>query len=51
MSHNPGDLDEWHISQMATQIKLTKKQFVDLVDCPLLEKDLIEIYLIKKELF
>lgn len=45
MSHNPGDLDEWHITQMAKQVKLKKNQFIDLIDCPLIEEDLIKIYL------
>jgi hypothetical protein len=29
------DLDDHLLSQMARQVSLTKKQFVDLVDCPL----------------
>jgi hypothetical protein len=29
------DLDDHLLNQMARQVSLTKKQFVDLVDCPL----------------
>jgi hypothetical protein len=35
-SHGRGiDLDDHLIGQMARQVSLTKKQFVELVDCPL----------------
>ena len=50
ISHNSGDLTEWHIKMMSKQTKLNRQQFIDLVKCPLLEKDLIGIYLKAKEL-
>ena len=35
-SHGRGfDLDDYLLSQMARQVSLTKKQFLELVDCPL----------------
>jgi hypothetical protein len=44
MSHNPGDLNDYLIGRMADQLKLEKNDFVELVKCPLLEENLIEIY-------
>ncbi len=34
-SHSGKDLDDSLLALMAKQIKLTKKQFLELVDCPL----------------
>jgi hypothetical protein len=35
-SHGRGfDLDDFLLGQMARQVSLTKKQFLELVDCPL----------------
>ena len=50
ISHNSGDLSDWHISKMSKQVKLNRQQFIDLVKCPLKEKELIEIYIKAKEL-
>jgi hypothetical protein len=50
ISHNSGDLSEWHINKMSHQIKLNRQQFIELVNCPLLEDDLIRIYLKSNEL-
>jgi len=33
MSHNPGDLDEWLITQMARQLKIQKNDFVEVLNC------------------
>ncbi len=39
-SHGRGfDLDDSLLAQMARQVGLTKKQFLDLVDCPLSRDD------------
>jgi predicted RNA binding protein YcfA (HicA-like mRNA interferase family) len=35
VSHNGQDIDDGLIGQMAKQIKLNKKDFLDLVKCPL----------------
>ena len=45
MSHNPGDLDDWHISWMAKQTKLSKKEFVDVGECPMSADELLKLYL------
>jgi len=45
MSHNPGDLDEWLISNMAKQLKLEKNDFVEVVKCSIDKDDLLSIYL------
>jgi len=50
MSHNPGDLEDWHISKMADQLKLKKNEFVELVNCTLKEDDLISTYLTLKKI-
>lgn len=34
-SHGGRDLDDYLLGQMAKQCKLSKKDFLDLVDCPL----------------
>lgn len=34
-SHSGKDLDDNLLSMMAHQVRLTKKQFLDLIDCPL----------------
>lgn len=34
-SHGGRDLDDYLLGQMAKQCKLNKKEFLDLVDCPL----------------
>ena len=36
-------VDTWFISQMAHQLRLTKKQFLDLIDCTLDEEGYREI--------
>jgi hypothetical protein len=33
------DLSNYHVAQMAKQCKLSKKEFVDLVQCPLSKSD------------
>jgi len=50
MSHNPGDLNEWLISQMAGQLKLTKNDFIEVVKCSIDGDKLLKIYLRSKEL-
>jgi hypothetical protein len=50
MSHNPGDLNEWLISQMAHQLKLSKNDLVEVVKCTIDGDKLVRIYLTKKEL-
>jgi hypothetical protein len=43
ISHNSGDIDNYLIKRMASQCKLTKSQFIDLAQCPLSEKEYLEI--------
>jgi len=39
-SHGRGfDLNDYLLAQMARQVSLTKKQFLELVDCPLSRED------------
>jgi hypothetical protein len=37
------DLDEYLIKQMSNQCKLTKKQFADLVNCPMSQDEYLAI--------
>ncbi|HEX8362129.1 MAG TPA: hypothetical protein VF613_18565 [Longimicrobium sp.] len=34
-SHSGKDLDDWLLGQMAKQCHVSRKDFLDLVDCPL----------------
>jgi len=43
ISHNSGDIDNYLIKCMAHQCKVTKSQFIDLAQCPLSEKEYLEI--------
>lgn len=39
-SHGRGfDLDDYLLGQMARQVSLSKKQFIELIDCPLSRED------------
>ncbi|MGD0534229.1 MAG: hypothetical protein ABR999_02145 [Methanoregula sp.] len=49
MSRPPSPIGDKLISKMATQTKLSRPQFIDLVKCPLTKEGLREIYE-KKEL-
>lgn len=43
-SHGRGfDLDDYLLTQMARQVSLTKKQFIELVDCPMAREAYEEI--------
>ncbi len=35
VSHGGGEIDDYLINKMSMQLKLEKKQFLDLVNCPL----------------
>ena len=35
ISHGSGEIDDGLISLMSSQVKLTKRKFMDLVNCPL----------------
>lgn len=50
MSHNPGELNEWLISQMAWQLKLSKNELVEVVKCSIDGDKLLNIFLKNKEL-
>ena len=43
LSHNKKDIDDHLIRQMSTQCKLSKSEFLDLVNCPLSKEGFIEI--------
>ncbi|MES2327955.1 MAG: hypothetical protein V4539_00040 [Bacteroidota bacterium] len=43
VSHNDQDIGDDLISKMYKQCKVTKKQFLDLINCPLDESGYIEI--------
>jgi hypothetical protein len=38
-SHSGDDLDDFLLGRMARQCRVNKKQFIDLVDCPLSRQD------------
>jgi hypothetical protein len=42
-SHNGQDIDDYLIAKMKSQCKLDKKQFIDLIKCPLTKERYIEI--------
>lgn len=42
-SHNGQDIDDYLISKMKSQCKLSKQQFLDLINCPLTKEKYIEI--------
>ncbi|MBT8508526.1 hypothetical protein AZH53_08925 [Methanomicrobiaceae archaeon CYW5] len=44
VSHGNKEISDKLIDHMANQLFLTKSQFKDVVDCPLKEEDLINIY-------
>lgn len=50
MSHNPGDLDDYLLSRMAEQLKISKTEFIEFINCNLREEGLISIYLRDGEL-
>ncbi len=35
MSHGQRELDEYHVGQMAKQMRLSRQEFLDAVECPL----------------
>jgi hypothetical protein len=43
VSHNGQDINDYLISQMKNQCMLEKKQFLDLINCPLSKEKYIEI--------
>ena len=43
LSHNKKDIDDYLIRQMSTQCKLSKSEFLDLVNCPLSKEGFIAI--------
>jgi hypothetical protein len=42
-SHNNQDIDDYLIGQMSRQCQLSKKQFIDLINCPLSKEEYAEI--------
>lgn len=51
LSHgSKSDLDDYLIKQMSSQCKLSKKEFIDLINCPLSQEKYIKI-LINNNLF
>jgi hypothetical protein len=42
-SHNNQDINDYLISQMSKQCKLSKKQFMDLANCPLSHDEYVKI--------
>lgn len=43
LSHSKSEVDEFILKMMAKQVKLNKKQFEDLINCPLSYEDYIKI--------
>ena len=43
LSHNGQDINDYLISQMKSQCMLDKKNFLDLINCPLSQEDYIKI--------
>lgn len=43
ISHGEKDLDDYLIKQMSMQCKLSKSEFADLANCPLSEREYLEI--------
>ncbi len=43
ISHGEKELEGYHIGMMSRQCKLDKKNFIDLANCPLSEKEYLEI--------
>lgn len=43
LSHGSNEVSDQLVSEMARQVKLTRKQFCDLVDCPLSQESYIEL--------
>lgn len=43
ISHGNDDIDDYLIKQMSYQCKLTKKEFMDLANCPLSKEKYIKI--------
>lgn len=37
-SHGGRDLDDWLLAQMAKQCRVSRNEFLDLIDCPLDQK-------------
>lgn len=44
VSHSADEIDEFLIGKMKKQLKLSKQQFLDLVDCPLSLEQLRDYY-------
>jgi len=42
ISHGEKEIDDNLLSIMARQVKLTKKLFIDLIDCPLSEEQYVK---------
>jgi len=42
-SHNGQDIDDYLIRQMYIQCKLSKEQFLDLINCPLSKEEYIDL--------
>lgn len=43
ISHSATEIDDFLVKQMARQVRLDRKQFEDLIECPLSKEDYIEI--------
>jgi len=43
ISHGENELGDTLLAEMAKQVKLNKKQFLDLIECPLSQAEWIEI--------
>ncbi len=49
-SRNGQEIDDFLIGQMSKQLKLSKKEFIDLINCPLSYEKYIAILKEKKEI-
>ena len=50
ISHNEKDIDSSLLSQMARQLKVSKSQFNDLLDCPLTADAYLEFLIAERHL-
>ncbi len=43
MSHRQREVGRYHISQMARQMRLSRREFLDAIECPLTQKEYYEL--------
>jgi predicted RNA binding protein YcfA (HicA-like mRNA interferase family) len=43
MSHGSAEIDDYLLNMMSLQVKLEKKQFIDLINCPLSAEEYLKL--------